>query len=259
MTAEVDGRQIDAAMFESVTGRPLTDFAHQCHVASLLLVKARLWPNARVLRGGCAKVPGQHSWIALTGKEGVYDERVTVVDPTMWSYTGEEPYVWVGLARQVPHRPHGAGRIMEWGRPERAHESGEDEIVVKPPLGGWTPLAAEWLRMLGPLGRRGWMRLFDAPMADWPAGEILEQAEKDERLSALIPIDRLGMLTDLNPGGLYLPGPAQDDPMALLCDGCGAEPGEECRPGCVGMAAKQDAEAVVRSKVTEDVWAARHC
>ena len=40
-------------------------------------------------------------------------------------------------------------------------------------------------------------------MEDWPAGPILTAMAETRGLKALIPIDILGMNTDLNPGGLY--------------------------------------------------------
>ena len=42
-----------------------------------------------------------------------------------------------------------------------------------------------------------------APVEDWPAGEIFAAMDDTEGLKALVPIDKLGMLTDRNPGGLY--------------------------------------------------------
>lgn len=42
-----------------------------------------------------------------------------------------------------------------------------------------------------------------APVGGWPSGEITKAVYQTEALSALIPIDRVGMHTDLNPEGLY--------------------------------------------------------
>lgn len=64
--------------------------------------------------------------------------------------------------------------------------------------------------MLGPLDRRAWHLLASqAPVLGWPAAEIIAAMDDTEELSAFVPIDRLGMLTDRNPGGLYLPEPAR--------------------------------------------------
>lgn len=41
---------------------------------------------------------------------------------------------------------------------------------------------------------------------NWPAAEIIAAIDDTKALSALVPIDILGMLTDRNPSGLYLPG-----------------------------------------------------
>ena len=40
------------------------------------------------------------------------------------------------------------------------------------------------------------------PVGGWPAGEIFEAMTHTKGLEALVPIDLLGMLTDLNPDGL---------------------------------------------------------
>lgn len=188
--------------FEQVIGKPLTAFAHQCHAASIQLVKSGYFgPKARVLRGTCRGVMGQHSWVGICDKTEVYRHNIYVYDPTLWSYTGADPEVWEGKAITLGHRPHGHGSIFQWGRPDHP----TDKVIdLAAPEGGWSPQAETFLDMLGPLDRRGWMVLFDAPMGDWPASEILEQASKTE-LAPFIPIDRLGMLTDLNPSGLYLP------------------------------------------------------
>ena len=41
-------------------------------------------------------------------------------------------------------------------------------------------------------------------MEGWPSREIIAAAYADDRLRVLIPIDIVGMLTDANPGGLFL-------------------------------------------------------
>ena len=47
--------------------------------------------------------------------------------------------------------------------------------------------------------------LAHAPVEMWPAAEILAAIENTEELHGRVPIDIRGMLTDENPGGLYLP------------------------------------------------------
>jgi hypothetical protein len=52
--------------------------------------------------------------------------------------------------------------------------------------------------------RQGWSVLAHAPVGGWPAGEIID-AMCESGLDAVIPIDIVGMVTDRNPQGLYLP------------------------------------------------------
>lgn len=144
---------------------PLSKWHHQCHAASLALVRAGI--GTRVARGTCVGVGGQHSWVG-----DMLDER---------------------------HRPHGYGSIWDYGRPAR---SGGPVIALTPkaPLG----LAArEFLAMVGPLDARGWMALAHAPVNGWPAGEIFAAMDDTDALCVLVPIDILGMTTDRNPGGVY--------------------------------------------------------
>jgi hypothetical protein len=45
-----------------------------------------------------------------------------------------------------------------------------------------------------------------APVLGWPAGEIIEAVCDTPGLGeVIVPVDRIGMLTDRNPDGLYLP------------------------------------------------------
>lgn len=194
----VDFTAID---FERALGRPLSGFAQQCHAASLAIVKARVLPSARVARGTCRGVFGQHSWVVLGGD--CYDDDAMVVDPTLWSYDDTVEGVWIGQASERPHRPHGKGDIWTWGRP--AHPTGE--IVELPePEGGWSSEARLFLDILGPLDETGWRQLAHAPVGGWPSGEIFAAmyTSGDRRLAQWFPIDIIGMTTDLNPSGLYL-------------------------------------------------------
>jgi hypothetical protein len=175
-----------------------SEWAHQCHAASLRLVRTGiLGPQARVARGAARGVPGQHSW-AVVGDP--YDEDAPIVDVTLWSYTDDAPPVWRGSQRDGIHRPHQAGNIFDWGRPV----PGDGEPIELPePDGGWSRLAATFLDVLGPLDELGWSRLARAPVGGWPAGEILTQMAAVPVIQTVIPIDVLGMATDLNPDGLY--------------------------------------------------------
>lgn len=179
--------------FEKITGEPLAKFHHQCHAAALLMVQSGF--GERVLRGWHPKVGGQHSWVLISGK--IYSTRAKIADPTLWSYIGEPPEVWAGLAHD--HRPHGAGSIWEEGHPV-VLTTEYIQLTPKTPL---SDLAQTFLAMIEPLDRRGWAVLANGAMEGWPAGEILAAMDDTPALTAFVPIDRLGMLTDRNPGGLY--------------------------------------------------------
>jgi hypothetical protein len=182
---------------------PLDHWSHKCHAASLELVRSELLAeSARVARGTCQGVGGQHSWVVIGDP---YDPKVQIIDPTLWSYDPEVKDIWYGSGRDGKHVPFGGGRgtIWDWGRP--ADPTGPViELTPRSPLSRDAQL---FLEILGPLDRRGWMVLVQAPMLGWPAGDILAAMDDTEALSALVPIDLLGMLTNRNPGGLYLDGP----------------------------------------------------
>lgn len=186
--------------FEQAVGSPLSKFHHQCHAASLAIVRSGALGTARVARGACAGVGGQHSWVVVG--DDCYAKDAVIVDPTLWSYVDGVEGVWVGTARDGLHTPAGSGTIWQWGRPD----SPRDEIIeVAPPEGGWSKEALFFLELLGPLDLNGWRQLAHAPVGSWPAKEILAAMWQDERIGSWIQIDVIGMLTDLNPGGLYLP------------------------------------------------------
>jgi hypothetical protein len=175
----------------------LKRFAHQCHVASLEVIRTGLLPEtARVARGWCPKVPGQHSWVVIGDP---YRDDVVFIDPTLWSYTNTPPKLLVGLNMSDGRRPHGHGSIWDYGRPE---EPKEEVIKLKAKL---SSRAKEFLELAAPKGldRRGWQILANSPVGGWPAKEIIGAMAKDKRLVSLIPIDIVGMLTDENPGNLY--------------------------------------------------------
>lgn len=186
--------------FEEHLG-PLSSWAHQCHAASIAMVKCdALWPAGtirRVARGSCLGVGGQHSWIVLS--HDCYDLDARVIDPTLWSYDDKI----VGIHHDTQRRrykPHGYGSIFEYGKPG---SYGEKPIKIKKE--GLSDAAIAFLAMVEPLDRRGWMELANAPVLGWPAREVIEAMDDTPKLAAFVPIDRLGMLTNANPGGLYLP------------------------------------------------------
>lgn len=129
-----------------------------------------------------------------------YDPDGLLIDPVLWSYSEEDPFILVCKLSELGHRPHGAGNIWQWGRPPEA----EGEPLLLTPPRGFSVEAQQFLELIGPLDRRGWSILAHAPTEGWPAGEILAAISDTEELEAIVPIDMIGMLTDRNPGGLYL-------------------------------------------------------
>lgn len=178
--------------------RPLKQWSVRCHEASLALIRAGI--GNRVARGWCNGVLSQHSWVVVG--DDYYANNAIIIDGTLWSYRKDVKGVFVGKASMYQHTPHGKGSIWEWGRPI---SEGGKTIRLKPK----SKLSADarmFLEMIEPLDRSGWMRLASqAPVQGWPAGEIFAAMEDTKELECLVPIDRLGMLTDRNPGGLYLP------------------------------------------------------
>lgn len=176
---------------------PLSQWSERCHEASIALVKAGI--GTRVARGYCKGVGAQHSWVVV-GND-CYDPKADIIDPTLWSYRSDVEGLWIGSAKQKWHTPHGFGSIWDWGRP-----TSQGGKVLQ--LNAQVRLSSEaelFLQMLGPLDAAGWFALLSlAPVGGWPAKEILEAAYNTPALKAIIPIDKVGMVTDLNPGGLYL-------------------------------------------------------
>lgn len=177
----------------------LDQWAKKCHQASLAFVNSPQAPDgARVARGWCKGVSSQHSWVALGSP---YDPSTVIIDPTLWSYQNTDPVVYIGTTESLGfgHRPHGDGSIWDYGCPV----CGDGEPVF---LEGLDSEAEMFLSMINPKGldREGWGNLLRSPVIGWPAKPIIEAAYKDERLTCLIPIDIVGMVTDLNPQGLYM-------------------------------------------------------
>jgi hypothetical protein len=177
----------------------LSTWAYQCHAASITLVKALSRPS-RVARGTCPGVGGQHSWVVLG--DDCYDESAIIIDPTLWSYRDDVDGIYIGPASVHGHRPHGHGTIWRYGRP--ADPTGPVIELARPV----SRSARDFLSIAAPQGldRQGWAVLANSPIGGWPAGEIIAAMDDTPELSELVPIDRLGMLTDRNPQGLYLKG-----------------------------------------------------
>lgn len=176
----------------------IKDYPAQCHVASLQIVKSGVLGPSRVARGTCRGVGGQHSWVILG--DNCYDDAARIVDPTLWSYDPTVSGLWIGSYRDGLHRPHGKGSIFAWGKPAR----GTGEIISLAEAALLSQAAEDFLDLLGPLDREGWMQLAHAPVEGWPAAEIIAAMYHTPQLIALLPIDVVGMVTDLNPSGLYL-------------------------------------------------------
>jgi hypothetical protein len=171
--------------------KPLSQYHHDCHGASLALVRAGI--GTRVARGFCEGVGSQHSWVVIG--DNCYDTQATIIDPTLWSYRKDVKGIYVGSQKKYSHTPHGQGSIWDWGKPV-AQGGKPVKLEPKSPL---SLAAKEFLSMIEPLDHHGWGILASAPVQGWPAAEIIAAMDDTESLSALVPIDRLGMLTDRNP------------------------------------------------------------
>ena len=185
-------------MVVAAIGVPFSEWAQQCHAVSLEIVKSDLIEGPRrVARGYCHGVGGQHSWIVCGNN--CYAKDAEIIDPTLWSYDDTVEGIWFGTAEDGRHHPDGEGSIWEWGRPKY---KGHVPIVLE----GLSKAAQSFMDLMGPLDIDAWQVLLtQAPVQGWPAAEVYAVAAEHPDLKCLIPIDRIGMLTDLNPGGLYLP------------------------------------------------------
>lgn len=177
----------------------LRPWFHKCHQASLCLIRSGvLEGRARVARGFAEGVSSQHSWIVLG--DDCYDRDATIIDSTLWSYRKDVSGIWVGTMRDEIHHPHGEGSIWDWGKPR----NGGGKVIKLTPKQPLSKDAKRFIKLLGPLDRSGWHTLAAvAPVEGWPAGEIYAAMEDTKALSTLVPIDRIGMLTERNPGNLY--------------------------------------------------------
>lgn len=179
---------------------PFEKWASNCHGASLALVRSGLLPaGSRVARGWAKGVGGQHSW-AMVGSEDmttVYDGAVQVVDITLWGYVPEAPRLYQAKARSWPHVPHGHGELRTLG-PKRVGDRIDLDVEL-------SLSAKAFLKMWAPRGLdyKGWMTLFNGPMQAWPSKEIVAAAYQTKAVAATIPLDIVGMLTDVNPAKLY--------------------------------------------------------
>lgn len=169
-----------------------------CHAVSLLIVQTGLFPDARVARGSARGVLGQHSWVVHGDP---YDKDSRIIDATLWSYDSSVKSIWTGTGRDGVHVPHGSGHVLTGNPP--SHHGGETiHLTPSTPL---SPDALRFLRLIGaPLDYRGWHEVAHLPVGGWPAREVIEALLDTPSLAALVPIDVQGMLTNRNPGRLYL-------------------------------------------------------
>ena len=190
-------------LLDEVFGGPdgLAGYHHQCHAASLLIVNSRIVDGARVARGWARNITSQHSWVVVGDP---YKPRL-IIDPTMWSYTNTPPGILVFATPCADYRPHGAGSIWNaTNRPPVAALGAGIDLELE------DPYARMFMEHFGPFDQRGLHHLVNGPMEGWPARQIIEAMYRHAGLRGLVPIDIVGMVTDLNPGGLYLP---TDDAM----------------------------------------------
>ena len=192
---------------------PLEKWYHRCHAASLEIVKHPSAPDiARVARGWLPGCKHQHSWVCLGDP---YSLATTIIDPTIWSYMDNEgnqreipnydssahtPMIVQEMAKNLQHIPYCRGSIRAGAMPAGNPDN--------PPIAlpGLSSEAQRFLNLINPEGLDvdAWYSLLHAPVEDWPSGEIIAAAFRQPQLTALIPIDIVGMRTDLNPGGFYL-------------------------------------------------------
>lgn len=188
--------ELTQAVIEEAIG-PIEKFHHQCHAASLALVKSGVLPgkNWRVARGWSRGIGGQHSW-AVQGDP--YARSSRVVDITMWSYQRHIAKIYCPK-NLYDHEPHGYGYLV----PQVIERPSIPEVTDLP-LERLSDETLEWLQMRYPngIGMQDLNRLVNGPMLAWNSREFIG-ALSLSRYKQFVPIDIRGMLTDENPGGLY--------------------------------------------------------
>lgn len=188
---------IDVATIERAISLRFEDWAHSCHRVSIAIIKSGVLPvPGRVARGWAKEVTSQHSWIALGDP---YNPSTPLLDPTLWSYRPGVEGVWQGTLQAGIHSPHGNASVWDTGQP--IYQGGPGIRLDRSDL---SVAAIAFLDLIEPLDYRGWCALMNGGMLEWPASEIVSRAYGDHRIMSAIPIDIVGMLTDHNPGGLYL-------------------------------------------------------
>lgn len=204
------------ALAQKVSDHDGASWYHQCHAASIAIVESGLYPGSRVARGAARGVFGQHSWVVLPreGQElaNCYDPKARILDPTLWSYDEDVFAIWEGPNLQR-HTPHGKGTFINGSKPY--NHGGDDIEMPKEIANTLSYRARDFLMKVGALGwdhrvvmdARGWMDIAHLPVEGWPSAEIIAAMYRTPGIAVFIPIDIVGMVTDLNPEGLYLQGP----------------------------------------------------
>ncbi|WNN95164.1 hypothetical protein SEA_MAGRITTE_213 [Microbacterium phage Magritte] len=210
-----------AELAQKVSGHDGSSWAFNCHVASIAIVNSGLYPGSRVARGAAQGVGGQHSWVVLPGIStppgelvDPYDPNARVLDPTLWSYDERVQRVLEG-PNLLRHWPKGLGMLNIDELPYYDGSQADRDIVMPREVADKLSYKArDFLLKLGAVsyGSRevrmppvNWMHLGNAPVQGWPAAEIIEAMYHTPGLAAFVPVDIAGMLTTLNPEGLYLP------------------------------------------------------
>lgn len=211
--ATVDWRDQEAVA--EMIDLPRELWHHQCHAVSYAIVQALPHGAARVARGWARGVGQNHSWVVL-GMD-CYDRDATIVDPTIQTYVDSIEEIVVQRNDGRTHRlPGGEGVLMMWGCPT----PGDGPVIELTPSTPWSGDAQTFLRLFARtvggkvshaepsvpnFDRRAWSTMLsEAPMRGWPAGEFIAAMKDTPEVSALVPIDLEGMLTDRNPGEVYL-------------------------------------------------------
>jgi hypothetical protein len=202
-----------------VAGHHGESWIHNCHVASIEIVKSGLFPGSRVARGHADGVGiGQHSWVVLPHDEEIladcYDPTARILDPTLWSYDDSVSGVWTGHGFER-HVPHGTGHLKIEDLPVFRGDTDNVIELPKEVADGLSYRARDFLLRVGAISygsrtvalpARNWMSIANAPVQGWPSPEIIEAMARTPQLSPFTRIDIVGMLTAINPGGMYLPG-----------------------------------------------------
>lgn len=178
-----------------------------CHGAAILAVAelAAEGVFARVARGRARYVNGQHSWVVVG--DDVWDDDARIVDLTIARERGDdEAQVCLGSARGGFHFPHGAGSIWAAGMP--LPDPGDPRPVhldLSGPAESFIGIIAAGTGSEGTtLDLSQWEALARGPMVGWPAGEVIAAMHRNAETSFLVPIDRLGMATMIDPHSCYV-------------------------------------------------------